>query len=197
MSLPAIKLDGVPGSGKTLLAGALQRALENQGWTVHVINTDCYIKGLDGYALRAAFSRINAIVATKIAKVLADDGKRIIIFDVCDARNYWGHKQSLSVVHWRVSFDPANVLGYLARSLKAVLDRDAPAPEDTFALNPVTASRDVCMQVHRKKALSFLPAAMQTPDVRRFFERPDLRMAESYAYPDLDEQVAEIVRLLE
>jgi hypothetical protein len=153
-------LRGTVGSGKSTYAKAAKNFVESRGGIAYVANTDRYCS--QGMSVPDAVQNLEKEI---IAFASNDNPDKVIIVDVCN-ENY-GKKQTkffnVNLDTWKqvVVFPNlqkdaggkfVNLDGYLSWSLYNVLKRNIPGPNDTHWLNPVSASEQICKDVHKKKS---------------------------------------------
>ncbi len=154
-------LRGTVGAGKSTYAHAAKQYVESKGGKCLIASTDFHCK--QGKQMGMAVS----LVEQSLMNFLNDDHKeKIAVIDVCNERYTNGQTMFFNVdfVGWKqiVIFPNlqkdrgqfVNLDGYLAWSLRNVLQRQRPTTSDTHWLNPVDTSEQLCKDVHKKKSTS-------------------------------------------
>lgn len=152
-----IELKGVVGAGKSTWAARAKEYYEKKGRRCIVEGTDKYCK--DG----KTNSQASAIIKDNLTDFVRNStNSDVVIIDTCgDFRKNNGAVSFFGVDFraWKIvqvwpNLNKKNIPGYLAWSLRNVLNRHAPGKNDNWYLNPVSASRQVCMDVHKKKSVN-------------------------------------------
>lgn len=154
-----VVLRGTVGAGKSTYAHAAKQHVEAKGGKCVIASTDFHCK--QGKPMGSAVS----LVEQSLRDFLSDDHKeKIAVIDVCNERYTNGQSMFFNVDFsgWKqVIVFPnlqkdrgqfVNLDGYLAWSLRNVLQRKSPQPSDTHWLNPVDTSEQLCKDVHKKKS---------------------------------------------
>ena len=145
-------------SGKTTFCNELQKMIITNGG-------ECYIEGTDKYCTRGIDPRGAASCITNELKKAKDSKAELIvvIIDTCGDRagkNIFGHYFN----EWNrhdifinlPSLSPPYIKQYLCWSLRNVINRPVYTCNSSYYLNPCNASIQTCIDVHTKKAQSFL-----------------------------------------
>lgn len=143
-----VVLRGTVGAGKTTFRKQLVARLGPSN--VVVCNTDDWTVK-HGFPTKEAVKKVKALLQASKAPIL--------IVDTCNERfnpnNIFGLKAGTAQVHKiNVNYDEKNPEGYLAWSLRNVLQRagieECKAPPD-YWLNPKDATLTTCLRVHKQK----------------------------------------------
>lgn len=147
-------MKGVVGSGKSYTSNLIKQAVEARGGVCIVEGTDKYAK--DGIPIGTAVGMVQEALK-KVSTINNDD--IVVIIDTCGEQTQPRKMDPFGVnfIGWNridvfPNLDRSNLTGYFAWSLRNVLRRKAPGVNDTHWLNPVGASTQVCIDVHKKKA---------------------------------------------
>jgi len=158
-----VVLRGTVGSGKSAISSVLKATLEANGKSVVIANTDQYAKSNGGDMRSASDSVKNDIQAG------LNNGS-VIIIDICNenlnTKNLFGYDLSkCKIVSYYPNIDMKEFNkdkqskftngytdGYMAWTLRNVLQRDASGPSTPYWLNPHGASVKICIDVHTRKA---------------------------------------------
>lgn len=183
-----VVLKGTVGCGKSTFAANLKQEAESRGFVVFVCSPDkvCVERGCD---MRQACTIVSETLGDFIAQ---KDPKQLVIVDTCNENTHkkteviFGCKfgpRHIILVNWT---DGCSLEQYLAFSLHNVLSRPAHSRDSNFYLNPVTASRDVCISVHRKKATTVFSAKKVKQAYPQITALPALHAQYSAALPSFD-----------
>lgn len=151
-----IILKGTVGAGKSTIGKTIQDEVHKLGGVCCVEGTDKYRK-IGHSAQQAAQMVKDAFIQTK-----NDSNQlKVVVIDTCGEGNTSGDMFGVSFPQnlWkRIEVTPNylkdDAKGYLYWSLRNVLRRKQPKTEDNHYLEPISAGLDVCLTVHKKKAIS-------------------------------------------
>jgi hypothetical protein len=156
-----VLMKGPVGSGKTTLSIRIRdQVLARGGY--------CIIEGVDQYSVRGIqFKDAEKLIRKHLEEALNNASTdKVVVIDTCGEKssslvfgvNFNGWKQVVINANYDKKF---NLDDYMAWSLRNVLNRPLYAVDSKFYLNPVSASIDVCVDVHQKKcALLFKGAKL-------------------------------------
>lgn len=144
-------LKGTVGAGKSTTASAIYDAVMARGGS-------CYNEGADKYSKVGKNAGVEVQLAlSKIRQDTNDD--LVVVIDTCGETMT---KKSfvvfgLDFTGWNKvdiipNYDPRNAKGYFAWSLRNVLQRGKPGPDNSYYLSPTGAGISTCINVHKKKS---------------------------------------------
>lgn len=149
---------GTVGAGKTTIWKNLQKKIQENGG-------ECYIEGTDKYSVKGFDQRTaQAFVNKELEKAkISSNPVVVVIIDTCG--DHTGNKIfGVSFGCWErheifvnlPQRTPELIRGYLAWSLRNVLNRPLFDFDSDFYLNPISANISKCIEVHTKKAQAIL-----------------------------------------
>lgn len=157
-------LKGTVGAGKSTLATQIRAYVEANGGVCIVEGTDKYCK--TGASTQDAIGRVTASLRS-ISTIT--NNKIVVVIDTCGERSNprdpnafgvdftgWDRIELYPNMHERApnpnnQAQMANFRGYLAWSLRNVLQRRRPTAQDNHYLNPEGAGVGTCLRVHKQK----------------------------------------------
>ena len=151
-----IIMKGVVGAGKSTASKTIKEKVEELGGY-------CVVEGVDKYSKNGMnFNQAQSEIKKGILSVNDTDAELVVVvIDTCGERDRKNEMTCFGVNFngWtKVNFWPnyiqQNKDGYLAWSLRNVLQRTAVSSESDYYLNPVGAGVGTCIQVHQKKERS-------------------------------------------
>jgi hypothetical protein len=152
-----IVMKGTVGAGKTTYSSKLQEKIEELGATCINVGTDKYCK--DGVPINQAVQ----MVTNEIRSVNNLDPTKcntvVVIVDTCGEKNNGNIIFDYNFNGWKKvnvfpNHNKNNLKGYLAWSLRNVLNRPNTSNDSKFWLNPVSAGVSTCVDVHYRKAVA-------------------------------------------
>jgi hypothetical protein len=150
-----IIMKGTVGAGKSTLSMRLKEEYEKLGKTCYVEGTDKYCK--NGDTIQIAIGKVTENLMT--INDLAEDVSVVVIIDCCNetVSNKTIDIFGIDFTGWKrknvwPNFEKNKLEGYLAWSLRNVLDRPAPTYDSNYWLNPEKAGTLKCVEIHTKKA---------------------------------------------
>lgn len=154
-----VVLRGTVGAGKSTYAHAAKQHVEAKGGKCVIASTDFYCK--QGRQMGDAVRMVEQSLRTFLSE---DHKEKVAVIDVCNERyvngqtlffnvDFAGWKQVIVFPNLqKVNGQFVNLDGYLAWSLRNVLQRQRPSVTDTHWLNPIDTSEQLCKDVHKKKS---------------------------------------------
>lgn len=156
-------MKGVVGAGKSHASALIKAAVEARGGVCIVEGTDKYAK--TGTPMSDAVRMVNEAL-NRIPTINNDD--LVVVIDTCGESTQPRQMKVFNVDFngWtRTDVFPnlnrGNFTGYFAWSLRNVLRRVQPGHADSHWLNPVGASTQVCIDVHKKKSKALFGGEMR------------------------------------
>lgn len=156
-------MKGVVGAGKSHTSALIKQTVEARGGVCLVEGTDKYAK--TGIPMASAVNMVQNALKT-IPTINNDD--LVVVIDTCGENSHARNMTAFNVdfTGWTrtdlfPNLDRGNFTGYFAWSLRNVLRRVQPGPNDSHWLNPVGASVQVCIDVHKKKAKALFGGEMR------------------------------------
>ena len=150
-------LRGTVGCGKTTYAEKFQKYVESKNTSTNRIM--CLVEGTDKYCKNGTpMKRACTMVGNSIRSALsANVDTLVILIDTCgqhtNKNNVFGVNLNDFTVHIIYpNYNDNDKIGYLAWSLRNVLQRTKPSVMSNWNLNPETAGIETCVKVHREKA---------------------------------------------
>lgn len=147
-----IIMKGTVGSGKSTYAKKIQERVEKIGGFCVNEGPDKYCK--TGMHISNACSRVEQELRT----ALSSTNKLVVaIVDTCGERsagttNIFGlNFNGFTRIELMPNYNNADLEGYIAWSLRNVLNRHTPTTNDNYNLNPESATVDICVNVMFKK----------------------------------------------
>lgn len=147
-----IIMKGVVGSGKSFYCNHIKEAIEKLGGYCLVEGTDKYCK--DGMDIAKAIGKVKESLDTID---VIENKLLVVIIDTCGERNNSNIIFDKDFTGWnRINVWPnlikSDMLGYLSWSLRNILNRPKPGPDDNYWLNPVEKNPNTCIEIHKRKA---------------------------------------------
>ena len=157
-------MKGTVGVGKTTYSTKLKERVEAMDGQCIVVGTDKYCK--TGMALPEAVARVKADILA--INNLPDKKLLVVVIDTCGEKVTGNTIFDVNFTGWNKvnawpNLDRSKMDGYLAWSLRNVLQRGAPNEASSHNLNPITTTTDVCVSVHKKKAQALFGKKIQSP----------------------------------
>jgi len=151
-------MKGTVGSGKTTLALALQKELEGRGRTVFYESVDHYARQDNN--IGAAVKKVKESLRGSLWSCTTSDPVFVII-DTCgektQVKNVFGVDfTGWTSRHWLANKIDSDIKGYMAWSLRNLLERGEPEPSDHFYLTPAHCDVVKCVSIHTRKCRSVL-----------------------------------------
>jgi len=150
-----IFMRGKIGCGKTTMSYELAKELKNY---------ECVIEGVDKYAVTGMkmpkiFKNISNNLEKTKAKARSQVKPIVVIIDTCGEKIDINDIFGVNFAGWKSIVVTPNYIErytdlYMAWSLRNVLRRTKTNHRSTYNINPINSGRDVCIDVHRKKANS-------------------------------------------
>jgi hypothetical protein len=145
-------MKGVVGSGKSTAAHAIKSVVEARGGYCLVVGTDRHCKN-DVHISNACLEVTKELES--VSQCTNDD--LVVVIDTCGEHFKNSLLFGINFNGWKFvtvmpNVDKTNMAGYFAWSLRNVLKRVPPGPDDHYSLYPGKAGVDVCIEVHKKKA---------------------------------------------
>jgi hypothetical protein len=158
-----VVLHGPVGSGKTTLAKKIYDRVTARGGK-------CFVEGPDKYVNLGISPRDACAKVTEVLRqaLYSEEKDLVVVIDTCGERslekkgrtffdvrfNNWERVDIWVNVNIK-SLD--NLQGYFAWSLRNVLLRGKPGPNDNFNLNPISGGTRLCIDIHHKKCSMLFP----------------------------------------
>lgn len=150
-------LKGTVGAGKSTIAQKMKDLIESRGGKCIIEGTDKYCK--DGMHTNHAAKKVTQNLRKFTHDINCDNNLMVAIIDTCGERNNGHTFFNVNFNRWTIidvwpNYNLDNEKGYLAWTLRNVLNRIECSIDCNYYLNPVSAGLNVCVTVHKKKAQS-------------------------------------------
>lgn len=152
-----VNMKGAVGAGKSTLAALLKTTLEEKGYHVFMYSSDHF--ALQGNSIGAAVGMVKSAMRRDLWSCAPN--RVVVIIDTCGDkggfRNIFGVDFTLwnRLDYW-ANLDRSNTKGYMAWTLRNVLQRGTPSVRDHFYLTPESAGVGTCISVHQRKCRGVL-----------------------------------------
>ena len=160
-------LKGTVGSGKTTISKLIKKKVEELGGACIVEGTDNYCK--NGTLMKDAIS----MVSNNLKQFdYVNNPRKVVVIDTCGencnkscvfGQNY----SSCKIIYCEPNFNSSKIDGYMAWTLRNVLNRSASGLDTDYWLNPSGAGLSTCINVHNKKAKTVIKKQFQNENYYR------------------------------
>lgn len=160
--LVVILMKGEVGSGKSTYALKIEQELKKEGFPI-VLNQSVDQHCVKGCPIKVAIGNVINVLKD-IPNILnypdvKNSGKLAVIIDTCGEKNTGNNIFDYSFDDWEIhrvipNYNESRIRQYLCWSLRNVLRRPLHSRDSNFWLNPISATVNTCMRVHRDKGVA-------------------------------------------